>query len=91
MLILGLKDSEGLSEAERSLKNLKEGLNEDFPAGPLIKKCCTLDQVLTNVIAYVVLLFFNWFLFLFVILSTQKLWVWLYVSLFLGKRCHYLS
>lgn len=37
-------DSEGLSEAERDLKNLKEQLNEDFPVGPLIKKCCTLDQ-----------------------------------------------
>ncbi|RVX21504.1 RNA cytidine acetyltransferase 1 [Vitis vinifera] len=39
-----LEDSEGLSEAERDLKNLKEQLNEDFPVGPLIKKCCTLDQ-----------------------------------------------
>ncbi|KAK6258992.1 hypothetical protein SCA6_013466 [Theobroma cacao] len=38
------EDSEGLSEAERELKNLKEELNEDFPVGPLIKKCCTLDQ-----------------------------------------------
>ncbi|XP_074273560.1 RNA cytidine acetyltransferase 2-like [Silene latifolia] len=38
------EDCEGLSEAERSLKNLKEDLNEDFPVGPLIKKCCTLDQ-----------------------------------------------
>ncbi|KAK9670526.1 hypothetical protein RND81_13G207500 [Saponaria officinalis] len=38
------EDSEGLSEAERNLKNLKEDLNEDFPVGPLIKKCCTLDQ-----------------------------------------------
>ncbi|KAJ8440987.1 hypothetical protein Cgig2_020016 [Carnegiea gigantea] len=37
-------DSESLSEAEHSLKNLKEKLSEDFPAGPLIKKCCTLDQ-----------------------------------------------
>ncbi|KAK6922906.1 Helicase domain [Dillenia turbinata] len=35
---------EGLSEAERDLKNLKEQLNDDFPVGPLIKKCCTLDQ-----------------------------------------------
>lgn len=39
------KDSEGLSEAERDLKDLKEQLSEDFPVGPLIKKCCTLDQV----------------------------------------------
>lgn len=38
------EDSEGLSECERDLKNLKEELNEDFPVGPLIKKCCTLDQ-----------------------------------------------
>ncbi|KAI8029766.1 RNA cytidine acetyltransferase 1 [Camellia lanceoleosa] len=38
------EDSEGLSEAERDLKNLKEQLNDDFPVGPLIRKCCTLDQ-----------------------------------------------
>ncbi|XP_061972312.1 RNA cytidine acetyltransferase 1-like isoform X2 [Populus nigra] len=38
------EDSEGLSEAERGLKNLKEQLHQDFPVGPLIKKCCTLDQ-----------------------------------------------
>ncbi|XP_021758990.1 RNA cytidine acetyltransferase 1-like [Chenopodium quinoa] len=38
------EDSDGLSDAERDLKNLKEELNEDFPVGPLIKKCCTLDQ-----------------------------------------------
>lgn len=38
------EDSEGLSEAQHDLKNLKEELNEDFPVGPLIKKCCTLDQ-----------------------------------------------
>ncbi|MED6133605.1 hypothetical protein PIB30_029658 [Stylosanthes scabra] len=38
------EDSEGLSEAEQDLKNLKEQLDEDFPVGPLIKKCCTLDQ-----------------------------------------------
>ncbi|GLU13215.1 hypothetical protein SLE2022_298600 [Rubroshorea leprosula] len=36
--------SEGLSEAQQDLKNLKEQLNEDFPVGPLIKQCCTLDQ-----------------------------------------------
>ena len=40
-----LKDSEGLSEAEKDLKNLKEELIDDFPVGPLIRKCCTLDQV----------------------------------------------
>ncbi|KAL1209886.1 RNA cytidine acetyltransferase 2 [Cardamine amara subsp. amara] len=38
------KDSEGLSEAERDLKSLKDELSNDFPVGPLIKKCCTLDQ-----------------------------------------------
>ncbi|GAB2211392.1 hypothetical protein Drorol1_Dr00024704 [Drosera rotundifolia] len=38
------KDSEGLLEAERDLKNLKEQLEDDFPVGPLIRRCCTLDQ-----------------------------------------------
>ncbi|XP_071734621.1 RNA cytidine acetyltransferase 1-like [Rutidosis leptorrhynchoides] len=38
------EDSEGLSEAERDLKDLKEKLKDDFPVGPLIKKCCTFDQ-----------------------------------------------
>lgn len=38
------EDSEGLSEVERDLKDLKEQLNDDFPVGPLIRKCCTLDQ-----------------------------------------------
>ncbi|XP_057501011.1 RNA cytidine acetyltransferase 1 [Actinidia eriantha] len=38
------EDSEGFSEAERELKNLKEQLNDDFPVGPLMRKCCTLDQ-----------------------------------------------
>ncbi|XP_047155039.1 RNA cytidine acetyltransferase 1 [Vigna umbellata] len=38
------EDSEELSEAELELKNLKEQLNEDFPVGPLIRKCCTMDQ-----------------------------------------------
>ncbi|XP_010458398.1 PREDICTED: RNA cytidine acetyltransferase 1-like [Camelina sativa] len=38
------EDSEGLSEAERDLKSLKDALNDDFPVGPLINKCCTLDQ-----------------------------------------------
>jgi hypothetical protein len=27
------------------VKKLKEELNEDLPVGPLIRKCCTLDQV----------------------------------------------
>lgn len=39
------KDSEGISESERELKDLKEQLSDTFPVGPLIKKCCTLDQV----------------------------------------------
>lgn len=38
------EDSEGLSDAERDLKNLKEDLKDAFPVGPLIKECCTLDQ-----------------------------------------------
>ncbi|GAA0144820.1 RNA processing factor [Lithospermum erythrorhizon] len=38
------EDSEGLSEAEQDLKHLKEQLNDDYPVGPLLKKCCTLDQ-----------------------------------------------
>ncbi|CAK9137393.1 unnamed protein product [Ilex paraguariensis] len=38
------EDSEGLSEADQDLKNLKEQLNDDFPVGPLIGNCCTLDQ-----------------------------------------------
>ncbi|XP_010249467.1 PREDICTED: RNA cytidine acetyltransferase 2-like [Nelumbo nucifera] len=39
-----IEDSEGLSETQRDLKNLKEQLSDDFPVGPLIRKCCTLDQ-----------------------------------------------
>ncbi|PRQ49031.1 putative tRNA(Met) cytidine acetyltransferase [Rosa chinensis] len=38
------EDSEGISESERELKDLKEQLSDAFPVGPLIKKCCTLDQ-----------------------------------------------
>ncbi|CAN1842414.1 RNA cytidine acetyltransferase 1 [Linum perenne] len=38
------EDSEGLSEAERQLKDLKEELHDSYPAGSLVKKCCTLDQ-----------------------------------------------
>lgn len=52
-----LKDSEGLSAAERDLKSLKEELSDDFPVGPLIKKCCTLDQVQSYKF-YVFLIFF---------------------------------
>ena len=40
-----MKGSEGLSEAEKDLKDLKEQLSEDFPVGPLVKQCFTLDQV----------------------------------------------
>ncbi|KAL8478874.1 hypothetical protein ACS0TY_030671 [Phlomoides rotata] len=42
--LLNQEDLEGLSEAERELKTLKEQLNDDFPVGPLIRKCCTMDQ-----------------------------------------------
>ncbi|XP_057806961.1 RNA cytidine acetyltransferase 1-like [Salvia miltiorrhiza] len=38
------EDSEGLSEAERELKSLKEQLNGETPVGPLIRKCYTMDQ-----------------------------------------------
>ncbi|KAI4345160.1 hypothetical protein L6164_012312 [Bauhinia variegata] len=38
------EDTKGLSESEQDLKNLKEQLNDDFPVGPLINKCVTLDQ-----------------------------------------------
>ncbi|XP_068320333.1 RNA cytidine acetyltransferase 1-like [Pyrus communis] len=38
------EDSEGISETQRELKDLKEQLSDAFPVGPLIKKCCTLDQ-----------------------------------------------
>lgn len=38
------EDSEGLSEKERELKNLKEQFHDELPVGPLIRKCCTLDQ-----------------------------------------------
>ncbi|KAG1346399.1 putative RNA cytidine acetyltransferase 1 [Cocos nucifera] len=37
-------DAEGLSERERELKTLKEQFHDDFPVGPLIGKCCTMDQ-----------------------------------------------
>ncbi|KAF0888439.1 hypothetical protein E2562_014250 [Oryza meyeriana var. granulata] len=37
-------DSEGLSERERELKDLKDQFREDFPVGPLIGKCFTMDQ-----------------------------------------------
>lgn len=40
-----LQDSEGLSKTEQDLKNLKEQLDETLHVGPLIRKCCTMDQV----------------------------------------------
>ncbi|KAL5228273.1 hypothetical protein ABZP36_016538 [Zizania latifolia] len=40
------EDSEGLSERERELKDLKDQFREDFPVGLLIGKCFTMDQVL---------------------------------------------
>ncbi|KAG6481136.1 hypothetical protein ZIOFF_057731 [Zingiber officinale] len=39
-----MEDAEGLSERERELKNLKDQFHDDFPVGPLIGKCCTMDQ-----------------------------------------------
>jgi N-acetyltransferase 10 len=42
-----MKDSEGLSERERELKDLKEQLRDTAPMGQLVGKCCTVDQVLT--------------------------------------------
>ncbi|CAM9001786.1 unnamed protein product [Rhodiola kirilowii] len=38
------EDSNGLSEMEMDLKNLKDQLIDDYPVGPLIKRCSTLDQ-----------------------------------------------
>uniref|UniRef100_A0A0D9XJZ0 RNA cytidine acetyltransferase n=1 Tax=Leersia perrieri TaxID=77586 RepID=A0A0D9XJZ0_9ORYZ len=38
------EDSEGLSKRERELKDLKDQFREDFPVGPLIGKCFTMDQ-----------------------------------------------
>ncbi|XP_039686027.1 RNA cytidine acetyltransferase 1 [Medicago truncatula] len=38
------EDSEGLSKTEQGLKNLKEQLDETLHVGPLIRKCCTMDQ-----------------------------------------------
>ncbi|KAJ6803117.1 RNA cytidine acetyltransferase 1-like [Iris pallida] len=38
------EDPQGLSESERELKSLKEQFHDDFPVGPLIGKCCTMDQ-----------------------------------------------
>ncbi|KAL9681173.1 hypothetical protein QQ045_012954 [Rhodiola kirilowii] len=38
------EDFNGLSGPEMDLKNLKDKLSDDYPVGPLIKKCSTLDQ-----------------------------------------------
>jgi hypothetical protein len=45
IIIPCVQDAEGLSERERELKDLKDQFREDFPVGPLIGKCCTMDQV----------------------------------------------
>ncbi|KAH7686430.1 tRNA(Met) cytidine acetyltransferase protein [Dioscorea alata] len=42
--VMVMEDSEGLSEKERELKTLKEQFHDDLPVGPLIGKCCTMDQ-----------------------------------------------
>ncbi|KMZ63710.1 hypothetical protein ZOSMA_3G01950 [Zostera marina] len=39
-----LEDEEGQSPTERDLKNLKEALQNEAIVGPLIRKCCTMDQ-----------------------------------------------
>lgn len=39
-----MEDSEGLSEKEKELKTLKEQFHDDLPVGPLVGKCCTMDQ-----------------------------------------------
>ncbi|GAU44633.1 hypothetical protein TSUD_379120 [Trifolium subterraneum] len=50
------EDSAGLSKADQELKNLKEQLDGNLHVGPLIKECCTLDQVglLTSLLSIVV-------------------------------------
>ncbi|XP_078169083.1 RNA cytidine acetyltransferase 1-like [Carex rostrata] len=45
------EDSEGLSERERELKDLKEQLRDTTPMGQLVGKCCTMDQA-TAVISF---------------------------------------
>lgn len=40
-----VKDPGALSQGEQELKDLKEQFCEDFPVGPLIGKCFTMDQV----------------------------------------------
>ncbi|KAJ4768261.1 RNA cytidine acetyltransferase [Rhynchospora pubera] len=45
------EDSEGLSERERELKDLKEQLRDTPPMGQLVGKCCTMDQA-TAVISF---------------------------------------
>lgn len=41
---VSLNEGEGLTEAERDLKELKDSLRETQPVGPLVGKCRTLDQ-----------------------------------------------
>ncbi|GAA0146893.1 RNA processing factor [Lithospermum erythrorhizon] len=43
-LVSAREDCEGISEADQDLKNLKEQLSDVYPVGPLLNKCCTLDQ-----------------------------------------------
>ncbi|KAL3697204.1 hypothetical protein R1sor_011280 [Riccia sorocarpa] len=39
-----IEGEEGLTEAEKDLKELKESLKDTLPVGPLVGKCRTLDQ-----------------------------------------------
>ncbi|KAF6146362.1 hypothetical protein GIB67_020456 [Kingdonia uniflora] len=39
-----MEDADGLSGKQRELKNLQEQFNDNKSVGPLLKKCCTLDQ-----------------------------------------------
>ena len=41
-----LQGEEILSEADKDLKDLKESLRDTQPAGQLVQKCRTLDQVI---------------------------------------------
>lgn len=71
------KDPEGLSERERELKNLKEQFHDDFPVGPLIGKCCTMDQVHVETLS--------------ILISSLKIYSWFSYRLiyfFAGKSCH---
>ncbi|KAG8077260.1 hypothetical protein GUJ93_ZPchr0007g3842 [Zizania palustris] len=43
-ILIYVWDTEGLSEMERELKDLKDQFHEGFPIGPLIGKSFTMDQ-----------------------------------------------